>query len=81
MWCRLSICVSVLDLAQFLRIMNDYDKSMNDVHVYYICIKVSCLREQDKSSDIEQQPPFGDRIYSNTQTQNRGVKTNGNIIY
>ena len=28
--------------------------------------------EQDKSSDIEQQPPFGDRKISNIQPQNRG---------
>ena len=31
------------------------------------------LEEQDKSSDIEQQPPFGDRKISNIQPQNRGV--------
>ena len=30
------------------------------------------LQEQDKSSDIEQQPPFGDRKISNIQPQNRG---------
>ena len=30
------------------------------------------LEEQDKSSDIEQQPPFGDRKISNIQPQNRG---------
>ena len=37
------------------------------------------LKEQDKSSDIEQQPPFGDHSYSNTLPQNRGggYKTNG----
>ena len=29
-------------------------------------------QEQDKSSDIEQQPPFGDRKISNIQPQNRG---------
>ena len=29
------------------------------------------LQEQDKSSDIEQQPPFGDRKISNIQPQNR----------
>ena len=29
-------------------------------------------KEQDKSSDIEQQPPFGDRKISNIQPQNRG---------
>ena len=29
-------------------------------------------QEQDKSSDIEQQPPFGDRKYSNTLPQKRG---------
>ena len=39
------------------------------------------LREQDKLSDIEQQPPYGDRKLSNTQPLNRGGdKTNGNII-
>ena len=32
------------------------------------------LIEQDKSSDIEQQPPFGDRKISNIQPQNRGSK-------
>ena len=39
-------------------------------------------QEQDKSSDIEQQPPFGDRKISNIQPQNRGggFKTNRNII-
>ena len=31
-----------------------------------------CLEEQDKSSDIEQQPPFGDRKITNIQPQNRG---------
>ena len=30
------------------------------------------FQEQDKSSDIEQQPPFGDRKISNIQLQNRG---------
>ena len=32
----------------------------------------ACSQEQDKSSDIEQQPPFGDRKISNIQRQNRG---------
>ena len=32
----------------------------------------SNIEEQDQSSDIEQQPPFGDRKYSNTQPQNKG---------
>ena len=42
----------------------------------------SNFKEQDKSSDIEQQPPFGDRKISNIQPQNRGggLKTNRNII-
>ena len=31
--------------------------------------------EQDKSSDIEQQPTFGDRKISNIQPQNRGGGT------
>ena len=30
------------------------------------------IKEQDKSSDIEQQPPFGDRKYSNALPQKRG---------
>ena len=40
------------------------------------------FEEQDKSSDIEQQPPFGDRKISNIQPQNWGgeYKTNRNII-
>ena len=43
---------------------------------------VKNIQEQDKSSDIEQQPPFSDRKLSNTQPQNRGwvYKTNWNII-
>ena len=32
------------------------------------------MQEQDKSSDIEQQPPFGDRKISNIQPQNRGLQ-------
>ena len=32
----------------------------------------SHIEEQAKSSDIEQQPPFGDRKISNIQPQNRG---------
>ena len=42
------------------------------------------VQEQDKSSDIEQQPPFGDRKISNIKPQKKrggGVyKTNRNII-
>ena len=34
--------------------------------------KLEHKQEQDKSSDIEQQPPFGDRKISNIQPQNRG---------
>ena len=34
-----------------------------------------CLKEQDKLSDIEQQPPFGDRKYSKTLPQERGGDT------
>ena len=33
---------------------------------------VDYIEEQDKSSDIEQQPPFGDRKISNIQPQKRG---------
>ena len=43
-------------------------------HADYLTL---ALREQDKSSDIEQQPPFGDRKLSNTPAQMRqkGVVT------
>ena len=34
----------------------------------------SLILEQDKSSDIEQQPPFGDRKISNIQPQKRTHK-------
>ena len=34
--------------------------------------KEDTLQIQDKSSDIEQQPPFGDCTMSNIQPQNRG---------
>ena len=33
---------------------------------------LSHLQEQDKSSDIEQQPPFGDRKDSKTLSQKKG---------
>ena len=36
------------------------------------CVFTQQIKEQDKSSDIEQQPPFGDRKISNIQPQNRG---------
>ena len=39
-------------------------------------IQIQCtkweVQEQDKSSDIEQQPPFGDRKISNIQPPNMG---------
>ena len=42
--------------------------------IYFIFVYIiTVLKEQDKSSDIEQQPPFGDRKISNIQPQNRGV--------
>ena len=40
-----------------------------------VCVVIRTVvfyQEQDKSSDIEQQPPFGDRKISNIQPQNRG---------
>ena len=36
--------------------------------------KMNAIQKEDKSSDIEQQPPFGDRKYSNTLPQKRGVQ-------
>ena len=48
---------------------------------FWLLLIIILLEEQDKSSDIEQQPPFGDRKISNIQPQNRGgYKTNRNII-
>ena len=46
-------------------------------------IHSSQFQEQDKSSDIEQQPPFGDRKISNIQPPNRrgGYKTNRTFSY
>ena len=43
-------------------------KNQKHVRILYL----DRLQEQDKSSDIEQQPPFGDRKISNIQPQNRG---------
>ena len=44
-------------------------------------VLLQLFKEQDKSSDIEQQLPFGDRKYSNTLPKKKGgYKTNGNII-
>ena len=37
----------------------------------YMNLQLS-VEEQDKSSDIEQQPSYGDRKYSNTLPQKRG---------
>ena len=34
---------------------------------------VQKIEEQDKSSDIEQQPPFGGRKYSNTLPHKEGL--------
>ena len=48
-----------------------------------ICIKPTGEQEQYKSSDIEQQPPFGDRkkaIFSIKIGGGGGYKTNRNII-
>ena len=60
-------------------------------HVYDVCYFLNGLQqnkfqravgleEQDKSSDIEQQPPFGDRKISNIQPQNRGEKKSQNEL-
>ena len=38
-------------------------------------IRTNLIQEQDKSSDIEQQPPFSDRKYRNTLPQKRGGGT------
>ena len=55
------------------------------MHINHCLSSVKAMQiqeEQDKSSDIEQQQPFGDRKIRNIQPQNRGgVKTNRNIIY
>ena len=61
---------------------NDWILEINKSKLYLIeQLPFYTLKEQDKSSDIEQQPPFGDRKISNIQPQNRGgFKTNRNII-
>ena len=38
------------------------------------------VKEQEKSSNIEQQPSFGDRKLSNTQSQKRGGGKTTRII-
>ena len=45
--------------------------SINYVRAYKYITFIN-VQEQDKSFDIEQQPPFGDRKISNIQPQNRG---------
>ena len=42
---------------------------MSTLVKYIICLQV---QEQDKTSDIEQQQPFGDRKYSNKLPQKKG---------
>ena len=72
---------------------NDFptDQTFNQFHAleHMQLVKITVreflddILKQDKSSDIEQQPPFGDRKISNIQPQNRGgggFKTNRNII-
>ena len=53
-----------------------YDYTALDGHLEYLQPSSWCgLPEQDKSSDMEQQPPFGNRKYSNTLPQKRGGDT------
>ena len=54
-----------LAILSCLAWLNANDKQTS----YWMC---ETLKEQDKSSDIEQQPPFGDRKISNIQPQNTG---------
>ena len=42
---------------------------------------LSLCHEQDKSSDVEQQPPFGDRKYSNTLPKKRGKIQNQRDVW
>ena len=50
--------------GKHLHVRQDTHGYVNTVSIFH--------QEQDKSSDIEQQPPFGDRKISNIQPQNRG---------
>ena len=59
--------------------MNNWNKyTMNYIlnyewaHFIEYWTVLNLFEEKDKSSDIEQQPPFGDRKISNIQPQNRG---------
>ena len=50
---------------------------MSDQNIFfeYCCeIILFVINEQDKSTDIEQQPPFGDRKDSKTLPQKRGIQ-------
>ena len=47
-------------------------KTVNLHYSHILLLSLTAVQEQDKSSDIEQQPPFGDRKISNIQPQNRG---------
>ena len=59
--------------------MSQYNSEVDNRGRFLRCQNI---QKQDKSSDIEQQPPSGDRKISNIQPQNRGggFKTNRNII-
>ena len=68
-WSFLAICYEI----------SHNDNSKDIIKTHYYCYYtfwgknvIFEQKEQDKSSDIEQQPPFGDRKISNIQPQNRG---------
>ena len=61
--------------------MSIYCFSLLYAFMIYRIVAQFIFDEQDKSPDVEYQPPFGDRKSSNALTQMRGwgYKTNGKI--
>ena len=64
-----------LNKVLLLLLLKHNIKLRHDTFLAYIC-----LQEQEKSSDIEQQPAFGYCKYSKTLLQKKGEGTYGNII-
>ena len=57
--------------VMYWKILISTERSCHKEHTCEIWM-IHLFQEQDKSFDIEQQPPFGDRKISNIQPQNRG---------
>ena len=67
----------MLNFAPFFRKMSHVNIQQITRYAYTNSIKHALslrTQEQDKSSVVEQHPPFGDRKYRNTLSQKRGVE-------